>query len=110
MSSRRPNTLPTRPCTPDVLGRAWRWVQEQSAFLLVLAILLAAFCYLVANPAQWRPATGIIAVSAVVAGLLRLVLPSGRAGQLAVRGRIFDVACYLVMGVAMLAVDIRLHT
>jgi hypothetical protein len=49
-------------------------------------------------------------VAVVVAGLLRLALPSSRVGQLAVRGRVFDVACYLVTGVAMLAVDIRLHT
>jgi DUF3017 family protein len=93
-----------------VLTRAWRWLQEQSAFLLVLAIGLAGFCYLFANPARWRPATVIIAVAVVVAGLLRLALPSSRVGQLAVRGRVFDVACYLVTGVAMLAVDIRLHT
>jgi hypothetical protein len=92
-----------------VLIRAWRWVQEQCAYLLVLAILLAAFCYLVANKGEWRPATAIIASAAVVAGLLRLLLPSARVGQLAVRGRVFDVLCYLVVGGAMLAVDIRLH-
>ena len=85
-------------------------MQEQCAFLLVLAILLAAFCYLIANHRQWRPATAIIAAAPIVAGLLRLVLPSARVGQLAIRGRVFDVVCYLVLGVAMLAVDIRLHT
>ena len=92
-----------------MLARTWRWVQEQSAFLLVLAILLAAFCYLAANPGQWRPSIGVIAVATVVGGLLRLILPSARVGQLAVRGRAFDVVCYLVIGVAMLAVDIRLR-
>jgi hypothetical protein len=92
-----------------VLTRAWRWVQEQSAFLLVLAILLSAFCYLAADQGDWRPATAVIAAAAIVAGLLRLTLPSSRVGQLAVRGRAFDVLCYLVVGGAMLAVDIRLR-
>ncbi len=92
-----------------MLTRAWRWLQEQCAFLAVLATLLAAVCYLLANENEWRPATAIIAAAAVAAGLLRLVLPAGRVGQLAVRGRVFDVVCYLVMGGAMLAVDIRLR-
>ncbi len=92
-----------------MLARTWRWVQEQCAFLLVLAILLAAFCFLVANPTRWRPATVIIGAAVVVAGILRLALPGRRVGQLAVRGRVFDVVCYFVLGVAMLVVDIRLH-
>ena len=45
----------------------------------------------------------------LVAGVLRLVLPTAHAGLLAVRGRWFDIVCYLAMGGVILGVDIRLH-
>jgi hypothetical protein len=37
------------------------------------------------------------------------VLPSGRAGLLAVRGRWWDVLCYAVLGGLILIMDIRLR-
>jgi len=41
--------------------------------------------------------------------VLRLVLPARRAGLLAVRGRWWDVFCYLALGALILIVDIRMR-
>ncbi len=92
-----------------VLGRAWLWVREQVAFLLVLVVLLGALAYLLVEPGRWGRATVGAASALLLGGLVRLVLPSARAGLLAVRGRMFDTVCYLVLGGVLLAVEIRLH-
>jgi hypothetical protein len=92
-----------------VLGRAARWIREQIAFLLVLAILIAAFVYLIIQPGRWGRGAGVVSVAVLSAGLLRLLLPSDRVGMLAVRGRIVDTVCFLLLGGLILAVDIRLH-
>ncbi|HZZ97038.1 MAG TPA: DUF3017 domain-containing protein [Jatrophihabitantaceae bacterium] len=72
-------------------------------------MILAAIGYLYASPGHWRPATSAMAFGVVVAGLLRLGLPSHRAGMLIVRGRFFDTACYLALGAVVIGVDLRLH-
>ncbi|WP_375481017.1 DUF3017 domain-containing protein [uncultured Jatrophihabitans sp.] len=92
-----------------VVGRTWRWVREQLAFLIVLAGLAAGFCYLVAEPDH--PVRGTLAISVVALGaaVLRLVLPGAAVGMLAVRGRWIDTACFLVFGGLILATDIRLR-
>jgi hypothetical protein len=92
-----------------VFGRAWLWVREQFAFLLVLVVLLVSLAYLLVEPGRWGRATIGVASALLLGGLARLVLPSVRAGLLAVRGRVFDAACYLVLGGVLLAVEIRLH-
>ena len=91
-------------------GFRWlRWLRGELPFVLVVAIILAATCYLYVSPEHWRRATSAMAFGVVVAGLLRLGLPSHRAGMLIVRGRLFDTACYLALGGVMIAVDLRLH-
>ena len=85
------------------------WVREQLAFLVVLAGLVAAFAYLVLVPGRWGRATGVIAVTVLLAGALRLVLPTGRVGALAVRSRTVDTVTCFVLGGLLFAVDIRLH-
>jgi hypothetical protein len=92
-----------------VLGRVGRWISEQFAFLLVLAVLAAAFGYLTIDPTHWSRVAGVVAVALLLAGGVRLTLPTERVGMLAVRGRIADTICFLVLGVVILAVDIRLH-
>jgi hypothetical protein len=92
-----------------VLGRAWRWTREQLAFLLVVAVLVAALVFLAVQPDRWRAGTGVIAVSMLLAALLRVLVPNAQAGMLAVRGRGVDTLAYLVLGGLILAVDIRLH-
>lgn len=92
-----------------MLGRIWRWIEEQSAFVVVFVVLAGALGYLVIEPRAVGPATGLVASAVLLAGVFRLALPKTRVGQLAVRGRILDSFCYLVLGGLMLAVDIRLH-
>jgi Protein of unknown function (DUF3017) len=93
-----------------VLTRAVQWIAEQFTFLIVLMLLCVAFGYLIVDPGRWGRGAGLVAVAALLAGLLRAVLPMRRVGLLAVRSRWVDAACYLALGGAILAVDIRLHT
>jgi hypothetical protein len=92
-----------------LLGRAGRWVAAQLAFLGVLVVLFAAFLYLLIVPGRWGRVSGVVAVAVLLAGLLRAVLPTPRAGLLAVRGRWVDTVLYLVLGGLILGLDIRLH-
>lgn len=97
------------PLGPSVLRRWWLWIREQFAFLVVLAVAASAFVNLLVEPGRTGRSTGAIVVALLLAGALRLVLPSVRAGMLAVRGRVFDALCYLAMGGALLVLEIRLR-
>ena len=92
-----------------MLNRAVRWIVEQLAFLSVLAVLAAAFVYLLIEPGRWGRTAGVVAVGVLLAAVLRAALPLGRVGMLAVRSRWFDAACYLALGGVILAIDLRLH-
>jgi hypothetical protein len=92
-----------------VLDRTLRWITEQLAFLAVFLLLAAAFVYLVIEPRHWGRCSGLIAVAVLLAGVLRGALSSDRAGLLAVRTRVGDTVCYLVLGGVVLGLDIRLH-
>jgi uncharacterized membrane protein len=91
-----------------VLRRWLRRATGQAPFLLVVALLVVAFVYLVFAPGHWRRGAAVIALSALVAGLLRIGLPAHRAGLLRVRARWIDVVCYLGLGGLILSVAIRL--
>lgn len=84
-------------------------MREQIPFLLVLAVLVASFCYLIAAPRHPIRATLGIASAALLAALLRLVLPTVSAGLLAVRGRVVDLTIYLLCGVLVVLTDFRLR-
>jgi hypothetical protein len=88
---------------------AWVWVREQAAFLVVLAGLAGSFLYLVLEPGRWGRATGAISITVLLAGVLRMVLPTDRVGSLAVRSRTVDTVTCLVLGGLLLGVDLRLH-
>jgi hypothetical protein len=92
-----------------MFGRAWLWVREQFAFLAVLVVLVATFLYALVAPHRTGRASVGIATAMLLAALLRAVLPTPRAGLLVVRNRVFDAACYLVLGVVVLVVEVRLH-
>lgn len=92
-----------------MLGRALRWIGAQLPFLLVLAVLAAAFGYLLVESGYWGRGAGVVAVAVLLAGLLRAALPSTRVGLLAVRARWIDTVLYLALGGLILALDIRLH-
>ena len=92
-----------------VLGRMWRWIGEQAAFAAVLAVLVAAFVYLIIEPGRWGRSSGVVGVAVLLGGVLRAALPSARVGLLAVRSRLIDSVLYLVLGGVILGLDIRLH-
>ena len=89
--------------------RTARRIRAQWPFLLVFAVLLAAVVYLALAPTHWRRGSSIVALGALLAGLLRLVLPTPRAGLLEVRARWFDVFCYGVLGVLILVAASQLQ-
>jgi Protein of unknown function (DUF3017) len=105
----QPSGPQRRPVERDVLSRTVRWITEQVPFLLVVAMLLGAFGYLIVEPGHWVRGSGVVAVAVLVAGVLRAVLPTVRVGMLAVRSRPVDALLYLILGGLILGVDIRLH-
>jgi GNAT superfamily N-acetyltransferase len=88
--------------------QAGRRIRAQAPFLAVLGVLLVAVGYLIVEPEHWRRGIGILSASLLLAGVLRLALDRPHAGLLAFRNRVFDALCYLVLGVVILVVDIRL--
>lgn len=66
----------------------------------VLAGVLVGFGAVALN--RWRLGMLIVGLAFLGGGLLRLVLPTRRAGLLAVRGRGLDVLVLGVLGAAML--------
>ena len=91
-----------------VAAQLARRARGQLPFLAVLAVMVAGVVYLSVQPAHWRRASTIIAVSMILGAALRLVLSDNHAGMLAVRNRWLDIACYLGTGVLILIVAIRL--
>jgi Protein of unknown function (DUF3017) len=85
-----------------------RLLRTEAPFLTVLAIVAFAVIYLAAGPTHWLRGSGIVSAALLLAGLLRAVLPQRRAGMLAVRGRWWDVCCYLALGIAIIATGLVL--
>ena len=85
-----------------------RLLRTEAPFLTVLAIVAFAVVYLAVGPTHWLRGSGIVACALLVAGLLRLVLPQRRAGMLAVRGRWWDVCCYLALAILIIATGLVL--
>ena len=76
--------------------------------VIVLALAGTGIAYSAATPPHWLRGVLVLAVSLVLAGLFRLVLPARQAGLLAVRSRPMDVICYLSIGVAIVAFGLAL--
>ena len=93
-----------------MLTRSARWIRDQLAFLAVLAVLAAAFGYLVVESGRWGRMSGGVAVALLLAGVLRGALPTRLVGMLAIRGRTVDTVTFLLLGGLVLAIDIRLHS
>jgi hypothetical protein len=89
--------------------RTGRRIRAQAPYLLVILLLAVSVGYLAMWPGHWRRGAAIVAVAAALAGAFRLILPTPRAGLLAVRGRLPDALCYLLLGAVILTVEIRLH-
>jgi hypothetical protein len=86
-----------------------RRMRAQIPFLTVLGLLGVAAVLLLAGTGHWRRGSAVIALAFLLAGGMRLGLSHRRAGLLAVRARWMDASCYLVLGVAVLVLDLRLH-
>jgi hypothetical protein len=88
--------------------RAARAARRDIPFLLVLAVLLAAFVYVRLEPQHWLRGVLAIGIDLIAAGVLRLVLPSRRAGLLVVRNRTFDTVAYVGLGVLVITFGLAL--
>ena len=92
-----------------MLRRGLQWLRAQAPFVIVVALVLGAALYLHQAPGHWRRVSGMIAGALLLAGVLRLFLPTDRVGLLAVRGRTRDAVTYLLIGGLILGVAIHLH-
>ncbi|MBT0566790.1 DUF3017 domain-containing protein [Williamsia sp. CHRR-6] len=75
-------------------------IVAQIPFLIVAALVLVAVILVLAD--RWRRGAFVFGGAAVVAAVLRAVLPTTRVGLLQVRGRVFDVVAMGTAGAAIL--------
>lgn len=64
--------------------------------IIVVIVAIAVGVAIVAS-GRWRLGGAVLALSAALGGILRLVLPTAAVGALAVRSRLFDVAMFAVI-------------
>jgi hypothetical protein len=81
-------------------------VKSQIPLLLVLAV--ATFGLIRIVQYHWREGTVLIGVALVMAGVLRALLPDGRIGLVAIRGRGMDMLLYGGLGLAVMAVSLTI--
>jgi uncharacterized membrane protein YraQ (UPF0718 family) len=77
------------------MTRTSRLVNEVPA-VVVFGVILVGM--LAIWQGYWRKGLFVVATASLLGAALRLVLPTRRAGSLAVRGRAFDVAFLAVVG------------
>lgn len=75
--------------------------QRRSEWPLVLSLLVAATGLVVLTFYNWRNGVLVFAGAVLLAGLLRVTLSDSAAGLLHVRGRMFDTALLLGVGLAI---------
>jgi uncharacterized membrane protein YjjP (DUF1212 family) len=75
--------------------------QRRSEWPLILSLLVAATGLVVLTFYDWRNGVMIFSGAILLAGLLRLSLSDSAAGLLHVRGRTFDTALLLGVGLAI---------
>ncbi len=71
------------------------------ALPMAAVMLVVAFAFVLIVTAHWRKGAAALGVAALLAAVLRLVLPENRLGPLAVRSRTFDVLFLVVMAALM---------
>jgi len=79
-----------------VLVRNWSFLLVCAGVCLGLAVVIELH--------RFRRGTLLVAASVILGAWLRALLPGNRCGLLRVRGRAFDVATMLVLGVALMIV------
>lgn len=78
----------------------WSQIHAQWPLALVLAGIVASLGFVLFE--RWRRGAFVIGLVALAAAALRGALPEHRARLLGVRGKLFDVAFYLVIGAVVL--------
>ncbi|MDQ7805307.1 DUF3017 domain-containing protein [Amycolatopsis sp. A133] len=74
-----------------------------AAVLLVVAVAaLRIFQY------HWREGAGLIGVALLLAAVLRAVLPTAKAGLLAIRGKVVDIVTFTALAAAVLYVALTI--
>ncbi|HVE62183.1 MAG TPA: DUF3017 domain-containing protein [Mycobacteriales bacterium] len=69
---------------------------------VTVVLVLAAIGLAVVSVGFWRRGVAVVAAALLTAAVLRLALPTRRAGLLAVRGKVLDVVVLGALGGAML--------
>ena len=82
-------------------------MRSQIPLLLVLAVATLGLIRIVQY--NWREGTTLIGMALVTAGVLRALLPDGRIGLVAIRGRGMDVLLYGGLGLAVMAVSLTIQ-
>ena len=81
-------------------ARRRRSILVQIPFAIVLAFVAVALIFLILD--RWRRGAFVFGGGALMAALLRALLPSSRVGLLQVRGRFVDVVAMAVAGGAII--------
>jgi hypothetical protein len=77
-------------------------VLNQLPYLVVLAGVVAGLATIRSGQQAVRGGTLVIAGALLAGSLMRLILPSGRAGMLGSRRRLADVAALALLGIGLL--------
>ncbi|MBM9467645.1 DUF3017 domain-containing protein [Nakamurella leprariae] len=78
--------------------RWWRRRDVRAWVPLIAVLLVLAVAMVLIVTAHWRRGSAALGAASLLAGVFRAVLPTGRVGLLAVRGRVFDVCFCAVSG------------
>ena len=81
-------------------ARRIRAIMVQIPFVIVLVFVAVAVVFLLLD--RWRRGAFVFGAGAVLAAVLRAVLPTSRVGLLQVRSRVFDVGAMAAAGAAIL--------
>jgi hypothetical protein len=92
-----------RPAGTQASGRRWL---RQIPYCVVLAGLAAGLLTVRGGGQAVKSGTLVIAGALLAGALIRLVLPDGRAGMLASRRRLADVAVLAALGVGLLVAGV----
>jgi hypothetical protein len=81
-------------------------VRKQLPLILVLGVVVVGLARIIQY--YWREGTVLLGVALLLAALLRALLPTERAGMVAVRGRAVDVLLYSGLGFAVMVVALTI--
>ncbi|WIX87606.1 DUF3017 domain-containing protein [Amycolatopsis sp. DG1A-15b] len=86
--------------------RSGRGRFSQLPFAVVLLVVAVAALRIFQY--HWREGTALIGAALLLAAVLRVALPTARAGLLAIRGKLVDVVTFTCLAVAVLYVALTI--